>query len=309
MRLGGIDLLRQVLAIAVIWQHSKSHSRFTPDVNHAIDQISAYCEGAVMGFFIISGFFAKSCSGKSWAHVRDVIEDHAKRLLIPYLIFSLVYAFALAALGKADFRLSLFDTITLRGGSMQLYFLPWLFFVVAGYFLFSKAISRPWVYTLGFILLFALTQFFISPGSTGSDWRLLPLYALSFALGRFFKQSKKAEDKPFSWPAVLMLIGLLLYGYRDARFFNLFLAAALFLCAWKVSYLGWLYGRSFPGSGGVYLLHTPLVNFTISSGLLILGVAGYMNFAITVLLTYAACLVVTLGANYMFPSFKHFWLE
>lgn len=56
-RAGAIDLLRHVLSVAVIIQHMPSHSRFDAGLNYFIRYVSEYVDGAVVGFFLIAGFF------------------------------------------------------------------------------------------------------------------------------------------------------------------------------------------------------------------------------------------------------------
>jgi fucose 4-O-acetylase-like acetyltransferase len=127
----GIDILRHFLTIFVILQHMTS-SRYSIDVNAEISSYEDFIDGAVAGFFIISGYYSKKQT--------DLLKFTrllAIRLLVPFFIFSVTYTLILFALDKSSLSDGLYKTITLHGAGMQLYFLPYLLVVS-----FSFAIIR-----------------------------------------------------------------------------------------------------------------------------------------------------------------------
>lgn len=118
-RSGAIDALRHLLSIAVIVQHTQSLTRYPPEINGAIANVVTYIDGAVMGVFLLSGLFSTVGSQQGWL---DDLLRQARRLLLPFVLFSLVNGLALSALGKADIRQELIRLLTLQGSGPQLNF-------------------------------------------------------------------------------------------------------------------------------------------------------------------------------------------
>jgi len=116
-----LDLYKHILAVFVIILHMTS-SRYSDTFLHELSTIQNFVDGAVAGFFLIAGFFFRE-----EITFKHLILKSFKRLMIPYFVFSIIYSVLLSLLGKKDFSNGLIDTLLLHGGSMQLYFLPYLF--------------------------------------------------------------------------------------------------------------------------------------------------------------------------------------
>jgi Acyltransferase family len=302
IRYGGIDLLKHLFALAVIFQHMTSQSRYNSDVNGMIASVRSYIDEAVMGFFMISGlFFRPLPSFKAWFYKMFI------RLILPFLIFSLCYTIFDAALGKDKMVTGLINTITLHGEGMQLYFLPYLLAVSSLFALLyalSMRLKIPFIIIVVVVVAACavLAIKFPTKYSTGSDPKLFPLYALSYGLGLCFSKVLKA---PISTLCVSMMSTgsfCLAIGIYDHRFFKIAALTAFLLFSILISICFPFLKRNFPGSGGVYLLHTPIVNFTISSLLLVLGISSYCNLFVSWGMTYVLCLIFTLGFIRIFPQ-------
>ena len=55
----GIDILRHLFSFAVILQHMTSVSRYTVETNKKLASVIDLVDGAVIGFFFISGYLFK----------------------------------------------------------------------------------------------------------------------------------------------------------------------------------------------------------------------------------------------------------
>lgn len=314
MRLTGVDVLRHILAVAVIFLHIRSHARYSPELNHEIAVIQDYCEGAVMGFFMISGFFAKEQPGLSWTRFVAFLESSAKRLLIPFLLFSLVYACALAVLGKQSLVTGLRLTATLEGSSMQLYFLPFLFYVFLAFFVYTGLSHRLKVSPILSLIpplagFFALARMYPTTTATGPDVRLLPLYAACYVIGFYFSKAYKIQPAYF-YAIASILTALFFFGAStDRRLMDMAEVTFLFWLAVMVSSFKWSGHRTLPGSGGVYLLHAPIFIYGISTFLSIAHVVNVPNVVLTVILTYVVCLALTLAIRAKAPSQAYLLLE
>jgi uncharacterized membrane protein len=96
-------------------------------------------------------------------------------------------------------------------------------------------------------------------------------------------------------------------GIEDVSFNYIAAGICAFALAhWLSSFLP---NRREPGSGGVYLLHTPIINFAISIALLKVGFAQWPNAILTVVCTYLLCLALTLGFIRILPKWRWMLLE
>ena len=127
-------------------------------------------------------------------HFIDFAKHQFLRLLVPFFIFSTLYAFILFFLEKGSLLNGLYKTITFHGAGMQLYFLPYLFGIG---FIFSLILNvagknfqgKVYPILLMFFLVLICVNFPTS-GSTGSDFRLLPFYFLAYVLGFSIRNTK-----------------------------------------------------------------------------------------------------------------------
>ncbi len=259
--------------------------------------------GAVMGFFMISG-----CLHKRPKVLTSFISQHAVRLLGPFFLFSIIYTLALSLLHKISIQQGIIETFTLQGAGMQLYFLPFFLLITVAYALASHGIPpRHALFfdSVLFVGLLVVTLIVRRPDPTGDDYHLLPLFASSLLFGRLsmhFKNTSRFWFLSFGIIVVLVLVGL-----YDARFYCLGFTATLVTLAQGLNTP--LPRRRLPGSGGVYLLHTPILNYAISTVLQNLGIHQWSNIIASVFLTYAVALALTLLAIKSSPKLKWLLLE
>lgn len=130
---------------------------------------------------------------------------------------------------------------------------------------------------------------------------------MSFIVGRLIALAHQwngaAEAFSIAGPALLFCaLGLLDFRFR-------YIAAAVIAFA-VAQYLSPIlpYTRG-PGSGGVYLLHTPIINFAISIALIKIGIVEWPNAIVAVVCTYIVCLALTIGFIKTLPSLRWMLLE
>jgi len=318
VRFGALDMLRHLLALAVVFLHMQSKSRYTASVNEFLAVSGNLVDGAVMGYFMISGFFVRPEKLTSWSQLSAWMVKTLVRLGQPFLLFSLGYGAIMSLLGKGAFMSAVYQTLTLQGSSMQLYFLPFLFIVSAAFVmvLFLAAgnaggVERaPYVAAWG-IAVFSLAWALLHPTQSSSGYNFLLLvmyvgcYALGYVIGCGFRKGGGALLKN----GAVIVVSTLIAGRWDERFYDVSLMTFLLLAAAALTMAGWARNFALPGSGGVFLLHTPLVNFGVSSILLSLGIADYANLWAALILTYIICVAVTLACIRLFPGRKHLLLE
>lgn len=299
VRHGSVDLLKHLFALVVVFMHMRSQSRYSPEVNSFILHVQDYVDGAVMGFFMIAGFFFKPAKKGQVGEVGELAMKLLKRLGVPYLIFSVIYALAMYGLGKQSLISSVEDIVSLRGAAMQLYFLPYLFIVTmlfaipvllvgVKYNAVTQIVSLIAVVGLGVALMMP-TNF-----STGADLRMFPIYLGCYALGNLIAIFLNKKPSSF-WAFGLSSSALaLVVGLYDKRFYDVAAVLILLMIALMLSLKHLVPHRNYPGSGGVYLLHTPIINFSISAILMKFGIVQYSNLFVALLLTYVVCLMITM---------------
>jgi hypothetical protein len=298
-----IDLLRHLFVLAVIVQHMTSESRYSVGTNAGLASFVDWIDGAVAGFFFISGFLFKSPESV-WAYSKK----QAIRLLIPFFLFSVTYALILSGLDIETLRSGLIKTATLHGSGMQLYFLPFFLLIKVSHACLCNLVGPRFRRPLEFVLLFVLVTVclqFPTRTSTGDDYQLLPYYYGAFVLGSLYQASSSMRYHPVG--VVVVLLGLVAIGVFDKRFFDLAGIVALFAFASLIAPS--FPNRRLPGSGGIYLLHTPVVNYTISTLLVAIGVFEGWNIVLSVVTTYALCLWATLLFIRLAPKYRWMLLE
>lgn len=310
IRSGSIDALRHLLCVAVIIQHMTSKARYSPELNEAITRFASHIDGAVMGFFLLSGLFSSIGSGQGW---QAGLRRQLTRLLPPFVLFSLLNGAALSMLGKADPAVELIRLLTLQGSGPQLYFLPYLLLV----WIFWRAGAAAWAVlkvpmavAVPLLILALLAAAFALPTrlSTGPAPPLLLLYAAAYGIG-LAAQATFRRGGAVALPLAALGVVLAGGGFADARFFDLAGMVTAAALAVELHRRGVLRGTSLPGSGGVYLLHTPITNHALSTLLLGFGVAAAANVIWTVVLTYGLCLAVTLTLIHRWPRVRPLLLE
>jgi predicted neutral ceramidase superfamily lipid hydrolase len=149
----------------------------------------------------------------------------------------------------------------------------------------------------------------MTESSTGSNYRLLPLYSLCFGIGIYLSKSFKSSRSYFNVSILIITVISFIIGGFDLRFYKIAVILLLLLLALSISIRFTFLQRSFHGSGGVYLLHTPVLNFAISTGLLLIGVKACPNLFLSWISTYILCLLMTHIFIRLFPSKKWILLE
>lgn len=309
----GVDLLKHALAICVIFQHLHSDTRYSASTNARISEVVFWVQGAVLVFFLISGyFFHVKSTGRLLADLSVHIRHYGKRLLLPFVLFSAINCIALVRLGKLTFHTAAISFASGYGVGMQIYFLSYLFLitVIAALVGFTAGSSlRREIPTLSVLAVAMVMTALNSPtqSPTGSEYRNLPLYLLAFIVGRFISIAQNQIPHK-SWlviSGIVLVLGVL--GMKDFRFYYIAAGVGVFALAHWLSF--YLPNRRGPGSGGVYLLHTPIVNFAISIALLKVGFAQWPNAILSVVCTYLLCLAFTLGFIRILPKWRWMLLE
>ena len=310
MRFLPVDLTKHLFAIGVILIHTRSESRYSDQLNSFIYDLSLLVSGAVAGFFLLSGYFLKPQRVTDLAAGWSKIKGNVPKLLFPYFFFSVLYGGLLVVLGKESLSTLLKNIAFLKGGAMQLYFLPYLFVISGVLILVTGLTKRPLLSALAMLFGAVVVSLFLStPLSTGTGWKMFFFYGAAFALGTTLAFFPK--DKVWHFVGTSMAIGLLLWGLgrMDYRYDDLLLAYGIAVVALVWSLFLPCPSKSLPGSGGIYLLHAPLLNVAVSTVLIKVGVIALPNFVLTVVLTYLVALVVTLLAIKLVPVTRRLLLE
>lgn len=299
----GVDILRHLLTVAVIYQHMLSRSRYSDAVNLEIQHWVPLFDGAVACFFLVSGYFSKPGMTRSRAFLLT------RRLMTPYFIFSFIYMISLIILGKGDISKYLVRIFSGAGAGPQLYFLPYLLLITL---VVTTALDRPpaayrRLATAGLIVIFLAAYLMLPmPDSTGPEYEHLALYGLAYTLGIYRGQ----YARPLESIALIAIAGLAVVILPwQQPIWDLPLIILLTELAIRISPIFKSKKKRLRGSGGVYLLHTPIINFAISAALLHLGLQGMTNVAGALILTYAATLSATLIAIQLAPRLQPYLLE
>ncbi|MDP3091157.1 MAG: acyltransferase [Nitrospira sp.] len=136
-RIQFLDSLRAIAIVMVIGQHALGYSQLSPGVQSTIVY---WFQVAVPIFFLVDGYlFAHRLEHTGKLDYRDYMQQSARRLVVPWLLFSLLYLMARLAyeyFGHPPDQIVLGrDLIYLLGAiwvgapAVQLYFLLSLFFV------------------------------------------------------------------------------------------------------------------------------------------------------------------------------------
>lgn len=308
----GIDIFRHLLALCVIVQHMPC-VRYSAATNARLDHLAFFVQGAVLTFFLLSGFFFRlRIQSSARSTLLHYFERQCKRLLVPFVLISAVNAAVMLARHRMTARAVAIDFARMNGVGLQMYFLPYLLvisFLVAVVHIGARRSQRREAVVLlaAAALLIAVALHYQIPGVTGNYVRLFPLYLLMFILGRLLALNLAlpgpALSRLFLALSILFFGGL---GMADFRFWYVAVAIAGFEFFYWVS--AFLPNGRAPGSGGVYLLHTP-ANFAVAGGLAKFGITQFPNAIATVAVTYILCLAVTLFYIKALPAYRYLLLE
>lgn len=296
-RLAYPDAFKLVAIIGVIFAHLPP-GRFDADAWLKVGQVQDVLGWCVLGFFVVAGVLFRSGGGRS---VREELAHRARRLLVPWLAFSVFYKATvtlLAGVGVVQ-RVSLPPGDVagiLRWLSMpadpQLYFLLYLFVIQAVCMVLLKLGSR--VLLVAGVCALVAWLAGLPPGGLkmtslhGAWWSLVPLYFSCFAMGAWVSQSPKrvlGVATVFAAAAAwVMAKGCALsVGWQLIAPWMFLLLAQLGESTSAVKAMGWL-GRF---SGSVYVWHAPLVLGFVSIACVKLAGGGVVSVLLTILFTFA----------------------
>ncbi|MDS3860084.1 acyltransferase family protein [Thermosynechococcaceae cyanobacterium BACA0444] len=313
MRFVGVDIVKHIFALGVIWLHVKSESRYSKDVSDLINIIGNYVDGAVIGFFLISGFFFKGASDCKIQSLVSFFRKTFMRLMIPFFIFSFIYVSALYLLGKYNLDNGLISILKLQG-PMQMYFLSYLFFILNALFICTLLLNLFNIDSKYFFLILAVialicSQVYPVESSAGPNLLNIPLYIFCFSSGQMLKYSFPKNIKSFYFYAFALSSLFLAMSRFDHRFLDVSIVFVLFTLGIYISYSKVLSSFTAPGSGGVYLLHAPITIYVVSLALTKISVFGFLNAVLSVILTYLICLFITLSVRLHLPKLSFLLLE
>lgn len=319
-RLDFLDNLKAIAIFMVVGIHAAAYVSQLTDSQRLIISYVLHSV-AVPIFFMVDGFlFAKGRNGKSSFLYVDYIQKSIRRLVVPWLIFTVAYALLRYILEYLNFfqenyiiGKSFIDVIKSAYGtvySAQLYFLLSLFFIRLMAPIICKLLAK--IDGLGWMLVYllcaSLYKFFggnireflyIEGGQeplSHAAWGL-QFYILGIVTYKFFTKINLAVLLfGMSLMAFIGLIGeyLPFSIYEPERVLYI-------LCIFGVCYL---YGRYFQfartfgqQSMGIYLLHVPLILKLLSMVLLYLGLASIFQFLILIITGFAVSYLLTLLIN------------
>lgn len=159
-----VDFLKCICIVGVVLHHC-SNRRLLPEVQNVFSYAAYLTDWCVIAFIGLSGFL----EGKRLApdkDLKDFIVRDCKRLLIPFVLLSVLYCslfqiadlcgFALRSSVSSTFTGKLLDTLLCResGIAEQLYFLPLLLTIRIACRFASRIIPYLFVITTGYILWF-----------------------------------------------------------------------------------------------------------------------------------------------------------
>lgn len=297
-----VDIARHIFCIIVIFRHMASHSRYSPETGEWLASINHMIEGGIVGFFLLAGLMLKR-----QANLPQYIKHQLIRLMAPFFLFSLIYAIAYGAVGKAELADGLIKTLTLQGSSMQLYSLPYICGLTILYASIDKAFKlRLPANAMLALALAACTLLIETKSATGSDYKLIPFYALTLVLGVILRNLYDSTTHFFKYNLTVAFVVFLIFmlSLADHRFLVLGRVSLIFLAIQNIS--RHLPDRRLPGTGAVYLLHTPILNALISIFLIQIAITERWNIVATVLLTYLTCLGIYHLVDRNFGRFR--WL-
>jgi hypothetical protein len=231
---------------------------------------------------------------------------------MPFLAFSLINAVVFIHFRLTNFNEVVVNCLVGLGVGPQMYFLTFLFaFTGIGAIIQAgSGISRQTEAAIcGFLLALLIVVALNLPteGVTGGIYRLLPLYGVAFIAGHLIAILRKCGET-HKMPVALALVMLFFaIGLWDSRFYYICFGTLIFQVSYVLS--SRLPNRRIPGSGGVYLIHAPIVNVAMAHGLSKLGINGGDNFIFGVLLIYGLCLGTTRVFIKALPRYRNLLLE
>lgn len=296
-RLPGIDALKAVACVLIVWHHLAFYGPMSDVVQASmpglIGWLYDYGRMAVQVFLVVGGFLAAASLAPqgvaSFTRPGRLIVRRYQRLVVPYLV-ALVISVLVSALVRPWFDdpsvsgvptlwqllahvMLLQDVLgqeALSAGvwyvaiDMQLFVLSVLIFCV------QRRLSRRWPATsarfgMGLVLLLAVLSLFVFNRQAGLDVTALYFFG-SYALGMLaFWASNDRRSSPWLWSMALLGMAALVLDFRGRIALALVVALGLF-CLQKnagMRPVRWLQGRQWLARLGqmsysVFLIHFPV---------------------------------------------------
>lgn len=243
-RLIWLDALRLIAGVSMVGLHASADANGQPFPDaSASERLAPLLFRAVIYtartelFLIISVFLLLMALDRRPRGYRQTIKEQARRLLVPFLFWTVFYAFynlvkaktygydhaIWSELGSADAWLGYF---LLGDVKYHMHFLPTLFGLVLLYPLFRLAVRYPWLGVLVVVCLLVKREADMFLWSSlkdmpGFDFLLRFVKIMTYAgygmlAGAFLGiwQKRPSNDEARQWRGVLAFLGLLLFGIK-----------------------------------------------------------------------------------------------
>lgn len=271
-RVSEIDLLKGWSILGVIFIHMSFASRFSVEVITVITKLQSVFGWAVVAFFFCAGYLYAHSSSRLQP-VGGYAAKRARRLLLPWLGFSILYKSLLIAghrfhliaaappIASGEPVLHQIWSLILWPGGPQLYFLPMLFVVSVVFRVVLDFLRREWALA-GLALLLAAIYVWLGAGAPhGGEIKNLPAYAASYLAGILTANPPllmRTKRRRLIYSLIAVCFGALCIAQPTVAYLAVPLAAfplQRFLTgavAWPIDFIGKF-------SGPIYVWHTPIV--------------------------------------------------
>lgn len=262
-----IDALKGLSIVGVLFAHMSFTSRFDGATIAIVDGMQVWFGWCVIGFFYAAGALSSAVKETS---IAELAKRRARRLLVPYVAFSLTNNILLLAMERLGLTGANSPAPTGIGGEawrlvqfggVQFYFLAYLFQITVAVAMVVRCCGRIAAATLAGAGVIAGAFLLGSPSrGFGSEAALVPLYVSAYVAGLLVGGDEALDALPCAilsgWP-VLAAAALTGNPVWLQGLVPLLLSPVL---RWLVGMPGsavaeWL-GRE---SSGIYAWHTPIV--------------------------------------------------
>ena len=313
-RIERLDALRAVAMFLVVGIHAHSYAGLDAEASDTWLRFAVSAAGVPI-FFLVDGFlFASRRASERFDHARYLAAS-ARRLLVPWLIFSAIYLVARAAaeswqlvhervvLGKSP--LGVAACAYFSCAALQMYFLLSLFAIRCLAPLWHRLARAPaWASLAAFaaatwLLRGLVLDAYEARFGARTDPLLLALWGLQFhlfgaTLARHAAWLRRQRSPLLALAAVLVIAG------RSGPISSPFVAqyaylAALFLLFFGLEDVGRLLPRIGRETMGIYLLHTPVLMSAVTRLASPRVADPHALFAVVTVLSFAIALALALA--------------
>lgn len=312
--------MRAVAMFMVVGQHAIGYSLLDPVTR---SKIAPWFQIAVPVFFLVDGFLLlRSYDQKGTFSYQDYINKSTKRLVIPWALFSTLYAFARLAyeyVGDPPERLilnkslnDLLAAIWVGSPSNQMYFLLSLFFLRTLSFITVRLANvPPWIALSAIVVagmawwasqsVLVLGQYTLKANwAGGQDPLAHAIWGMQFYLlgcaAYLFHSWFGAHAKIVA--AVCWAIAIPMFFLKNIDL--AFLQQYSYLLGYYAAFLAFSSGFGFLSlagrySMGIYVIHIPVIMKAVSiAGSLVFDSADVVYFWLLVIVVYAASLLASI---------------